>query len=144
MARIINSNNQSELPFASDIECEVYRSSLMVAGAITPCDESEIITKKDGEQVVSTREKSKTQRNRLIERGIIQPRPSYESIPKLPRESRNIEEGSYSPPKNITSEMEYKRRRDVYLWLISDILHTRKDLRLALDRKNNDDPDWYF
>ncbi len=141
MAKVINSKSEDQLPVASDAECKVRRAMLVNSGVIIPANKSDVITKKDGSQVLSTRRSSRALRKQLIEQGIINPNFTYEATDRegfVPSE-----EGEYDP-QPIQSDAEYERRKNNYLWMISDILRTRRELRLILGKKADDDPDWYF
>ena len=141
--KVINSNESSDqLPVASDAECKVRRALLVSGGVIKPAGKSETIIKKDGTQVLSTRKSSRAWRQKLIDQGIIDPNPSY--TPATSREGFTPDdEGEYST-QPINSDEEYERRKSVYLWMVSDILRTRRELRLILGKKSENDPDWYF
>lgn len=143
MTRIINSNEDaSQLPLASESECKTRRALLISSGVIKPAGKAELVEKKDGPQALSTRKSSRAWRRKLIDQGIIDPDPTYK--PALTRRNYSpSDEGQYEP-KPIQSEEEYIRRRNNYLWMVSDILKTRKNLRLILGKKADNDPDWYF
>jgi len=142
MTKLINSNDE-QLPLANEIECKVRRALLVASGTIMPVGKADIITKKDGSQVLSTRRSSKEWRTKLIEQGIIDPECQYEPVSGVRSGNLSREEGEYNP-QPIQSDKEYMRRKDNYLWMISDILRVRRELRLVLGKKADDDPDWYF
>lgn len=143
MTKVINTKNSGDqLPLATDAECKVRRALLVASGAIKPAGKAEVITKKDGSQVLSTRRSSRAWRNKLIEQGLIDPNMSYES-PSDRSDYIPSDEGEYSP-KPVESDEEYARRKHNYLWMIADILRTRRELKLILGKKSDNDPDWYF
>ena len=143
MTRVINSNSVEQLPLATDAECKIRRSLLIASGAIKPAAKADIIARKDGTQVLSTRKSSKAWRQKLIDQGVIN--TSFVYIPTSDSKCGYVpsDEGEYDP-QPIGSESEYIRRKNNYLWMISDILRTRRELRLVLGKKAEDDPDWYF
>jgi hypothetical protein len=141
MTKVINSN-EDQLPLADEAECKMRRALLIANGTIVPVGKVDIISKKDGSQVLSTRKTSKVWRAQLIDQGVIDPEPVYETF-NIRRGCTSDEEGEYDP-QPIRSEGEYARRKSNYLWMISDILRVRRELKLVLGKKSDDDPDWYF
>lgn len=142
MTKMINSNNE-QLLFANDAECKDRRSFLIETGAIVPANKADLVTKKDGSVVLSTRRPSRELRNNLIEQQIIDPDFQYKSGQRVRDGNLSREEGEYDP-QPIKNEEEYVRRRDNYLWMISNILHVRRELKLVLGKKLDEDPDWHF
>ena len=141
MVKLINSNDE-QLPLAGETECRVRRAFLIAGGIIKPAGKVDIIVKKDGSQVLSTRRSSKEWRSKLIEQGIIEPDFEYKPV-SVRTGNLCREEGTYDP-QPIRSDEEYERRRDNYLWMISDLLRVRRELKLVLGKKDDEDPDWYF
>jgi hypothetical protein len=130
-----------ELPFASDADCATRRAILISCGVIVPAAKTDYISKKDGSEVISTYRSSRAWRRKLIEQGIIDPKPEYVSTYR--RDHMSGDEGHYES-KPITSDDEYERKKEVYLWMVSDILRTRKRLKLVFGEKPENCPDWYF
>lgn len=141
MIKVINSNDE-QLPLASEEECTTRRAFLVFNGTIKPAGKTDVTVKKDGSQALSTRRSSRALRNKLIEQRIINPEPSYKA-PIIRCRHTASEEGEYDP-QPIKSDNEYIRRRDNYLWMVSDILRVRRELKLVLGKKADNDPDWYF
>lgn len=139
MIKIVNSNDQ--LPFATDAECKLHRVSLIANGSILPGSKSEVITRKDGTQVLSTKHASRTMRERLIEQGLINPNPEYPGR-QTDLDYHGKEEGKYEVTP-ITTDAEYQRKRALYLWMVHDILKARRELKLVFGQRA-DDPDWFF
>lgn len=143
MTKVINSNSGGDqLPTATDAECKVRRAFLVNSGAIKPAAKADVVIKKDGSQVLSTRKSSREWRKKLIDQGVISPHSDY-NPPVSRGKYTPSDEGEYDP-QPIESEEEYVRRRNNYLWMISDILRARRELRLVLGKKSDSDPDWYF
>jgi hypothetical protein len=133
--------NHEGIPFATDDECEQRRQELIANGVISPADRSELVSRKGGAKAITTRKNSKEWREHLIETGVINPNPEYSSPPY--DISRSVEEGEYSS-QPIGTDEEYEHRKNLYLWVVSDILKTRKRLSLDLRPKAEDAPDWHF
>lgn len=129
-------------PIATDAECEFRRSQLIAAGVIKPCDGKTLINKKNS-IAVSTKKSSRIQRNTLIAKGFITPM-EFRSDPPEPviKVVEPKEEGEYHI-KPIT-DVNYQRRKEMYLWVIQDILLARKKLNIMPVKKSDSDPDWYF
>ena len=112
---------KKELDIATDEECVERRNELIRAGIIKPNSKNSL-------------------RKNLINKGIIEPNPSYPLFKSNKTECPD--EGEYSV-KPIENEEEYNRKKDMYLWMVHDILRTRKKLKLIF-KVNNNESDWYF
>lgn len=138
--KLLNTKHDDK-PLATDKECEAYRETLIATGIIKPAPRSELIEKKDGTIILSTRRDSRARRERLIEGGVLD--PTLCQLVTNPNPHTPKGEGEYSP-KPIESEEEYDRRKRAYFRVMQEILRSRKDLRLVLGKKNDKDPEWYF
>ena len=134
-------NNMNEKPLATDEECTIRRNELIAAGVIQPASKSDLIERKDGSIILSTRKNNYGKRKDLISKGVIDAN-LCELIPETGKHQVK-EEGEYVS-KPITSELEYFRRKQVYFRMMQEILKSRKELKLILGKKNDNDPDWYF
>jgi len=123
-----------ELPIAASTECDEMRNSLIAKGTIVPT--------KPGVSAAQIRRCRKQERERLIELGIINPELCDLPSPALPR-PRAGEEGEYKPLP-IVNENDYLRRRQTYFRMVQEILQSRRELRLVLGPKGNNDPEWVF
>ena len=123
-----------ELPIAAAMECDEMRNSLISKGTIVPA--------KPGMAAAQIRKFRRQERERLIELGIIDPELCRLPSPILPR-VRAGEEGEYKPTP-ISSDGEYYRRRQTYFRMVQEILQSRRELRLVLGPKGNNDPEWVF
>lgn len=123
-----------ELPIATNAECDMMRNDLIARGIIKLV--------KPGAITAQTKRLRKQERGQLVERGFIDPELCQLPAPILPRPRAN-EEGEYKPMP-ITNDNEYIRRRQVYFRMIQEILHSRRDLKLILGPKGNNDPEWIF
>ena len=131
----------NEKPLATDKECQIRRSKLIAAGVIQPAPKSDLIERKGGSITLSTRKNNYGKRKKLISKGIIDSNLCH-LIPETGKYKAK-EEGEYvSNP--IVSELEYFRRKQIYFRMIQEILMSRKELKLILGKKNENDPDWYF
>jgi hypothetical protein len=123
-----------ELPIATSDECEAIRNDLIFKGMIEPM--------KPGAIQAQTKKLRKQEREQLIDLGIIDPELCPLSIPVLPR-PRAKDEGEYKPMP-ISNDDEYFRRRQVYFRMIQEILQSRRELKLILGPRGNNDPEWIF
>lgn len=123
-----------ELPIAAATECDEMRHNLISKGTIVPA--------KPGAAAMQTRKLRRQERERLIELGIIDLEPCCLPPPVLPR-PRAGEEGEYRPVP-IANDDEYCRRRQTYFRMVQEILQSRRELRLVLGPKGNNDPEWIF
>jgi len=141
MTKLLNTKKNSDTPIATDTECKARRSVLIAMGAIVPARKADLITKKDGSIILSTRKQSRIKRQRLVDQGIVDEN-LCELVPHdVSHKSAN--EGEYKV-KPIQSNAAYLRRRQSYFRIMQEILHSRKELKLILGKKNDNDPDWYF
>jgi len=132
-------NTNKELPFASDEECSIRRVSLILGKVIKTS--KNIIYKKDKDPVVSTVEFSTKLRKDLIKKGLIDPNPCKLYPPN--KSFRPSDEGEYRA-RPIKTEADYFRKRQTYFRMMQDIFHSRRQLKLALGKKKDNDPDWFF
>jgi len=132
---------RNDEPFATDEECKARRSVLIAMGVIKPATKSDLIEKKDGTIILSTRKESRAGRKQLIDQGIIDP-TFCELIPDKSFH-KGKEEGEFKS-RPIKSKEEYDKRKQAYFRIMQEILKSRKDLRLVLGKKNDNDPEWYF
>ena len=140
--KVINTvDKQEDKPIATDEECQVRRNILISSGVVVPAHKSDLITKKDGSVILSTRKSGLARRKELIEKGLIDENLCQllpNNVPYQPKE-----EGEYRC-KSIRSEEEYDRRKRAYFRAMQEILHSRKELKLILGKKDDNDPEWYF
>jgi len=136
--KLIKSNE--ELPLATEEECKERREMLISGGVVKPAGKTEL-TKRDGNNILSTKKYSKSYRQKLIDNGLII--TSFEYIPISRNNYIPSEEGVYNP-KPIRTDEEYNNRKNNYLWMTSNMLKTRRDLKLILGKRSDNDPDWYF
>jgi hypothetical protein len=132
---------RNDEPLATDEECRARRSILIAMGVIRPAPKSDLIEKKDGTVILSTRRDGRVRRKLLVDQGIIDPT----LCELIPDESfyKGKEEGEFKS-RPIQSKEGYDRRKQAYFRVMQEILRSRKDLRLVLGKKNDDDPEWYF
>jgi hypothetical protein len=141
MANKLFSTEKNDKPLATDEECRTRRAVLIAIGAIKPAPKSELIEKGDGTIILSTRRDNRARRKQLIEQGIIDPTLCElitNTEPYIPKE-----EGEFVV-RPIKSEKEYNMRKMAYFRIMQEMLYSRKDLKLRLDKKADDDPKWYF
>ena len=123
-----------ELPIATGPECEMLRNDMIAKGTIRPTKPSIV--------QAQIRKLRRQEREKLIGLGLIDPEPCKLPAPILPRPKAG-EEGEYKPTP-ISSDDEYSRRRQVYFRMIQEILQSRRELKLILGPKGNNDPEWIF
>lgn len=144
MVKVINAKKvkSADLPLATDQECIERRKLLIRSGVIAPANKDSIVFRKNSSPVVNTLESSRTMRKKLIGAGIISTELCYVE-PGERRCGGSNDQGEYSP-RQITSDEEYERRKQIYFRMMQEILRSRRDLKLILGPKKDDDPDWYF
>lgn len=107
--------------YATTEECQQLRKELISKGYIK-------------------RSKHISKRNKLIRRGIIVENIEY---PKLRTKHIVKGEGEYKV-KKIRTNKEYNHKKELYFWMLSDILRVRRELKLELGNSSSKDPKWYF
>lgn len=110
-----------ELNIATDKECVARRNALIYNRIIKP-----------GKYI--------GERNRLIEKGLINPNLCEVEQNKY---IVNSEEGEYKS-RPIGSNEEYEKRKLIYFRILQEVLQSRRDLKLILAIKEKTDPEWYF
>jgi hypothetical protein len=138
--KILNMKKNDE-PLATDEECKTRRSILIAMGVIKPISKSDLIEKKDGTIILSTKKDGRIIRKNLISQGIIDPTLCQLSPDKS--YYKGTEEGQFVP-RPIKFEEEYDRRKRAYFRIMQEILRSRTELKLVLGKKNDSDPEWYF
>ena len=131
----------SKMEFATEQDCIDRRQELINAEILTPAGEEELIVK-DSIVYISTTKQSDEERNKLINKNIINPNPC-DLIPEKNRKTSNLEEGEIKN-KCVRSKVEYLRRRAAYFRMMQEIIFSRRDLNLVLAKKSDRDPDLYF
>lgn len=125
--------------FSTDSECLQLRNELIKRKIIKPGNPKDIITKGDN-KILSSSKGNRELREYLVDIGVIDPNPcaiSKGNYSELP------EEGEYSP-KKILSDEEYNKRKNNYFRIMQEMIFARRDLKLILGKKNENDPDWFF
>lgn len=140
MSRVINSDE--ETLFASDNECLERRQQLIDAGIITPANKGELIQRRDGNLVISTKQISREKRQNLIKSKMLNIN-LCDLFPEANRPISKSEEGEFKS-RSIKTDLEYQRRKAAYFRIMQEVLFSRTDLDLILGKKENNDPDWYF
>lgn len=140
MSRVINSDE--EALFASDNECSERRQQLIDAGILIPANKNELVQRRDGSLVVSTKQTSKDKRHDLINSGMLNI-GLCNLFPEINRPISKSEEGEFKS-RSIKTDLEYQRRKAAYFRIMQEVLFSRTDLNLILGKKENSDPDWYF
>ena len=123
-----------ELPIATGAECEAMRNDLIAKGRIRAA--------RPNADAARMRKLRRQEREQLIRAGIIDPSPCQLPAPVLPR-PRAGEEGEYRPTP-ISNDKDYLRKRQIYFRVIQEILQSRRELKLMLGPKGNNDPEWVF
>jgi len=143
MTRVINTKNTKpdDLQLATDQECVERRRLLINAGIINPSHKDSVIAKKNSAPVINTIQYGKNLRQFLIKSGIINVDLCYIE-PSKHKCSAN-DQGEYKT-KVIDTDEEYNRRKQIYFKVMQEMLCARRDLKLILGPKKEDDPDWYF
>jgi hypothetical protein len=148
MSRVLNANDiHDDLPIATDEECIARRNALIYVGIIKPAKSSELFVKKGNPITISTKEASSRKRQELIKKGIIVPNPTLDSCSCVSRPSRAKEEGMYKA-RPIKSNMEYKKRKEIYFYIMQEMLISRRELKLVFnqwdDEKMGPWLSWYY
>jgi len=107
--------------YLTDKKCRSYRNTLIKLGYLK-------------------RGTVRSKRQQLIDRGLLTDNREY---PKSNKQYKSKNEGKYKV-KRINSDEEYNRRKELYLWALTDIIRTRKELRLELGSVSSKDPKWFF
>lgn len=100
----------------------ILRSELIEKGIISPANR-----------------KTNIKRNRLIETGFICPVMEYNKSNEI---TNKKDDGEYVA-KPI-DESNYERRLYLYFYMLQDLISSRRDLKLQLDRPLETDPKWFF